>query len=81
MCSSKTFVARHGEQNADENCTIVAFDPNSTPMIWAFKVGPCELFLARNSPRERLYQIPNRVELAATIAIGINDFTRVVSPT
>jgi len=46
-------VARHGEQKADENCTIVTRAPSGLPICWTVIRGPLIVFLRRNSPRVR----------------------------
>ncbi len=75
MSSSSALVARHGEQKAEENCTIVTREPSSTPITAASSFGPLTVFFLRNSPLLRVYQTPNAMPKASTTRSGVNDFT------
>ena len=75
MSSSSALVARHGEQKAEENCTIVTREPSSTPITEASSFGPLTVFFLRNSPRLRVYQTPNAMAKTRTTRSGVNDFT------
>ena len=75
MSSSRALVARHGEQKADENCTIVTREPSSTPITAASSFGPLNVFFLRNSPRLRVYQTPNVMAKTSTTTSGVREFT------
>ncbi len=75
IVESKTWVARHGVQKADENCTIVARNPSSWPTMADVIVWPDISFLLRIAPREPLYQKPYPLAKTRTITSGMKDFT------
>ncbi len=72
---SKAWVARHGVQKADENCTIVARDPSSSPTMADVIMWSDISLLLRIAPRELLYQKPYPLAKTRTITSGMKDFT------
>jgi hypothetical protein len=68
---SSTRVARHGVQNADENCTSVIRDPKSVPMSCdEIAEELTRDFLDFTFPWLRLYQSPYAVASVKTMRIG-----------